>query len=150
MQKVDEQYNNLKGIIDEQKEHAKNIIRNLESVQNYRPPPQNFTIETLEDLNSFSGGVDQMISAMRQQLGAGQFLEILRQKKIIEDYALKLNQLKMKIHQHNSFFQENSRPNIQVKSEVDKFRGFLHDVISFEPDYILAPSRPRLHYFDEE
>ena len=40
--------------------------------------------------------------------------------------------------------------NIQVKSEVDKFRGFLHDVISFEPDYILAPSRPRLHYFDEE
>ncbi len=55
MIKVDEQYNNLKGIIDEQKENAKNIIRNLESVQNYRPPPQNFTIETLEDLNSFSG-----------------------------------------------------------------------------------------------
>jgi hypothetical protein len=26
----------------------------------------------------------------------------------------------------------------------------LHDVISFEPDYILAPMRPRLHYFDEE
>jgi hypothetical protein len=36
-----------------------------------------------------------------------------------------------------------------VKSEVDKFRGFLHDVISFEPDYILAPTRPRLHYFEE-
>jgi len=32
MQKVDEQYNNLKGIIDQQKENAKNIIRNLESV----------------------------------------------------------------------------------------------------------------------
>ena len=61
MQKVDEQYNNLKGIIDEQKENAKNIIRNLESVQNYRPPPQNFTIETLEDLNNFAGGVEQMI-----------------------------------------------------------------------------------------
>jgi len=58
MQKVDEQYNNLKSIIDEQKEGAKNIIRNLESVQNYRPPPQNFTIETLEDLNSFSNRVD--------------------------------------------------------------------------------------------
>jgi len=65
MSKVDEQYNNLKGIIDEQKEHAKNIIRNLESVQNYRPPPQNFTIETLEDLNNFSGGVEQMILQMR-------------------------------------------------------------------------------------
>jgi hypothetical protein len=23
-------------------------------------------------------------------------------------------------------------------------------VISFEPDYILAPMRPRLHYFDED
>lgn len=23
------------------------------------------------------------------------------------------------------------------------------DVISFEPDYILAPNKPRLHYFDE-
>ena len=30
--KVEEQYNNLKSIIDEQKESAKNIIRNLESV----------------------------------------------------------------------------------------------------------------------
>ena len=61
MQKVDEQYNNLKGIIDQQKENAKNIIRNLESVQSYRPPPQNFTIETLEDLNLFSSQVENMI-----------------------------------------------------------------------------------------
>jgi len=37
-----------------------------------------------------------------------------------------------------------------VKSEVDKFRGFLHDVISFEPDYILASIKPRLHYYNEE
>lgn len=104
MSKVDEQYNNLKGIIDEQKEHAKNIIRNLESVQNYRPPPQNFTIETLEDLNQFSGGVEQMILQMRQQLSSSQFLDILRQKKAVEDYSAQLNALKTKIHQHNSFF----------------------------------------------
>lgn len=26
----------------------------------------------------------------------------------------------------------------------------MHDVISFEPDYILAPMKPRLHYFDDE
>lgn len=83
-------------------------------------------------------------------MSSSQFLEIIRQKRQVEDYAVQLNNLKAKIIQHNSFFQENSRPNIQVKSEVDKFRGFLHDVISFEPDYILAPSRPRLHYFDEE
>jgi SMC interacting uncharacterized protein involved in chromosome segregation len=150
MAKVDEQYNHLKNIIDEQKEGAKNIIRNLESVQNYRPPPQNLTNETLEDLNTFSSSVDNMIKAMKSNLGSSQFLEILKQKKAVEDYQNQFNQLKLKINQHNSFFQENSRPNIQVKSEVDKFRGFLHDVISFEPDYILAPSRPRLHYFDEE
>ena len=52
--KVEEQYNNLKGIIDEQKENAKNIIRNLESVQNYKPPPQNFTTQTIDDINQFS------------------------------------------------------------------------------------------------
>lgn len=39
LRKVDEQYNILKRIIDEQKEDAKKIIRNLESVQSYRPPP---------------------------------------------------------------------------------------------------------------
>lgn len=112
MAKVDEQYNHLKGIIDEQKEGAKNIIRNLESVQNYRPPPQNFTIETLEDLNTFSTQVDKMIQSMKSNLSTSQFLEILKQKRAVEDYQNQLNQLKMKINQHNSFFQENSRPNI--------------------------------------
>ena len=32
---------------------------------------------------------------------------------------------------------------------MDKFRGFLHDVISFEPDFILSQPRLRLHYFEE-
>ena len=91
MAKVDEQYNHLKGIIDEQKEGAKNIIRNLESVQNYRPPPQNFTIETLEDLNTFSSQVDQMMQSMKQNLGSSKFLEILKQKKAVEDYQNQLN-----------------------------------------------------------
>lgn len=77
MLKVDEQYNNLKGIIDEQKENAKTIIRNLESVQNYRPPPQNLTIETLSDLNSFSSKVDNEIQSMRQHLTQSKFLEII-------------------------------------------------------------------------
>ena len=47
LSKVEEQYNTLKSIIDEQKDNAKNIIKNLESVQNYQPPPQDFTIETI-------------------------------------------------------------------------------------------------------
>jgi hypothetical protein len=39
---------------------------------------------------------------------------------------------------------------IEVRSEVDKFRGFLQDVVSFEPDFILQSDKPRLHYFDDE
>ena len=42
-QKVDQQFDILKKIIDEQKTNAKQIISNLESVQDYRPPPQDFT-----------------------------------------------------------------------------------------------------------
>ena len=150
LQKVDQQYNNLKSIIDEQKESAKNIIRNLESVQNYKPPPQNFTVQTIDNLNSFSNDVDRNINQMKSFIQQSKYLEILKQRKTVDDFQNQLTSLKQKILQHNSFFQENSRPNIQVKSEVDKFRGFLHDVISFEPDYILAPMRPRLHYFDED
>ena len=37
-----------------------------------------------------------------------------------------------------------------MRSEVDKFRGFLHDVVSFEPDFILQQDRPRLHYYDDD
>ena len=49
---------------------------------------------------------------MKQNLSSSQFLEIIRQKRQVEDYAVQLNNLKAKIIQHNSFFQENSRPNI--------------------------------------
>jgi len=42
---------------------------------------------------------------------------------------------KMKFH--SNFMQDNARPIIEVKCEIDKFRGFLHDVLSFEPDFIL-------------
>jgi len=51
--KVDSQFEMLKGIIDNQKENAKMIISNLESVQDYRPPPQDFTNQTLNQLNEF-------------------------------------------------------------------------------------------------
>jgi hypothetical protein len=32
---------------------------------------------------------------------------------------------------------ENARPNLEVGCDVDKFRGFLRNVLSFEPDFIL-------------
>ena len=45
---------------------------------------------------------------------------------------------------------QNARPSIKVSAQADKFRGFLQDVVSFEPDYILQAEKPRLHYWDEE
>ena len=39
---------------------------------------------------------------------------------------------------------------IEVRSEEDKFRAFLRDVVSFEPDFIMQTEKPRLHYYDEE
>ena len=78
------------------------------------------------------------------------FLEVLQQKHLINDFKAKNQDFESKIGNHVDFVQENARPVIEVKSEVDKFRGFLHDVISFEPDYILASIKPRLHYYNEE
>jgi len=51
---------------------------------------------------------------------------------------------------HKIYLEENSRPEIVVRSEVDKFRSFLSDVVSFEPDFILSEPRPRLHYYDQD
>ena len=54
-----------------------------------------------------------------------------------------------KLKGHGRYMQDNARPIIDVKCEIDKFRGFLHDVISFEPDFIMQSDKPRLHYYDE-
>lgn len=61
-----------------------------------------------------------------------------------------MKEFENKIGCHIEYVQRNARPSIEVKSEADKFRGFLHDVISFEPDYILASIKPRLHYYSDE
>jgi hypothetical protein len=55
-----------------------------------------------------------------------------------------------KLKGHGRYMQDNARPSIQVRCEIDKFRGFLHDVLSFEPDFILQSEKPRLHYYDAE
>ena len=69
---------------------------------------------------------------------------------MLSEFKHKNDDFLSKINNHVEFVQENARPVIEVKSEVDKFRGFLHDVISFEPDYILASIKPRLHYYSED
>lgn len=65
-------------------------------------------------------------------------------------FQQKAKEFQSKIQNHNKFMTDNARPIIEISCEIDKFRGFLHDVISFEPDFILHSERPRLHYFDED
>lgn len=61
-----------------------------------------------------------------------------------------MKDLELTISSHIESMSRNARPQIEVKSEADKFRGFLHDVMSFEPDYIMAAVKPRLHYYAEK
>jgi hypothetical protein len=79
-----------------------------------------------------------------------QYLQVLRQRQGLHEFSSRTQQFTKKIKNHTVFIEENSRPLIEVKSEVDKFRGFLQDVVSFEPDFILHSDKPRLHYFDDE
>jgi len=62
----------------------------------------------------------------------------------------KTNEFRSKLKSQSTFMQQNARPSIEVRCEIDKFRGFLHDVVSYEPDFILQSERPRLHYYDED
>ena len=78
------------------------------------------------------------------------FFQVLRERNSLDELTIKTNTFSRQINQHKQYLEENSRPQIEVRSEVDKFRGFLHDVVSFEPDFILQQDRPRLHYYDEE
>lgn len=75
---------------------------------------------------------------------------MLKQKHLINEVERTMQDFESKVHTHIEFVRKNARPAIEVKSEADKFRGFLHDVISFEPDYILASVKPRLHYYTEK
>lgn len=43
VEKVDKQYEHLKTIVDEQRSEAFNTIKNLESIQEYKPPPKDFS-----------------------------------------------------------------------------------------------------------
>ena len=110
LSKVEEQYTMLKGIIDEQKLKAQNIIKNLESVQNYKPPPQDFTGETLQQVQAFSAEVQEAIQNFKELVAGGQHLEILKQKTISNILQDKMQAMAKRIDQHKTFFNENSRP----------------------------------------
>ena len=53
VKKVQAQYNKLTAIVDEQRENAYLTIKHLESIQEYTPPPEDFTQETLANLQAF-------------------------------------------------------------------------------------------------
>ena len=53
VKKVQQQYDRLTAIVDEQREEAFMTIKHLESIQEYQPPPQDFTQETLASVENF-------------------------------------------------------------------------------------------------
>jgi hypothetical protein len=91
LKKVDEQYNILKRIIDEQKEDAKRIIRNLESVQSYKPPPQDLTNETFGDLDQFQAEVQSTIAQIEKDNAAGNFINVLKKKPMLSIFSKKVD-----------------------------------------------------------
>lgn len=53
------------------------IISNLESVQDYRPPPQDFTNQTLKELNEFQQSISESISNLKTFDSKKDYLEVL-------------------------------------------------------------------------
>ena len=90
LKKVDDQYNILKKIIDEQKEDAKRIISNLESVQSYKPPPQDLTNDTFGDLDQFQAEVQSTIAQIEKDNTSGNYINVLRKKQMMQVFKKKV------------------------------------------------------------
>ena len=148
--KVDFQYEALKQIIDEKKEEAQEFIKNLESVREYKPLPKNMTSDTLKMLKEFQNNINQKIHEQRSLSEKNQFLSVLQKREGLVEVMDRAKQIDEAIKTNNIQVSQNARPQIKVSAQADKFRGFLQDVVSFEPDYILQSEKPRLHYYDEE
>ena len=55
-------------------------------MQNYKPPPQDFTDETFQMLQNFSEEVNNLMQSQKQMLVGGSYLEVLKQKGYIEKF----------------------------------------------------------------
>lgn len=85
--KVNRQFDQLKSIIDDQKEEAKNTIQNLESVQEYQPPPQDLAKETLGLLSDVQGEVEALIKKQKEMsTKPSQFFNILQEQGYLHHY----------------------------------------------------------------
>lgn len=56
---------------------------------------------------------------------------------------------KEKTQNLNNTINNQKEPKIKVSAEFDKFKGILHEIVSFEPDLIHTEPQPRLHYFED-
>lgn len=79
VQKVDRQFDLLKSIIDDQRTEAQNTIRNLESVQEYRPPPQDLAKDTLSLLSGVKDQILEHINKQKSMTGTAKYFDILQE-----------------------------------------------------------------------
>lgn len=150
MKKVEEEFRVLIDIIEETKSHAKETITKLESVQNYQPPKADTMQNTVDRLNEFIEEMQDFIRELQEELDTGNFLKVINKKRQFEVFLKQFGELQALCNNIKGFLNANARPRVNVQVEVDKFRGFLRDVISYEPDFIMSGTKNRLHYFDEE
>jgi len=102
-------------------------------------------------LSGVKDEIEALIVKQKEMSGkSSQYYNILQEQGYLTFYKEKATEFSSRLKNHNRFMADNARPVIEVRCEIDKFRGFLHDVLSFEPDFILQSEKPRLHYFDEQ
>lgn len=76
--KVRDQYDKLTAIVDEQREKAYLTIKHLESIQEYTPPPQNFTSETLGSMETFLSDLQARIDKQKDLADKKNFFAVLQ------------------------------------------------------------------------
>ena len=85
IKKVQQQYDRLTAIVDEQREEAFLTIKHLESIQEYTPPPENFTAETLANLGNFVKDLEGRIAQQKALSDKKNFFSVLRLRNQIDD-----------------------------------------------------------------
>ena len=85
IKKVKQQYDRLTKIVDEQREQAFLTIKHLESIQEYTPPPENFTQETLANLGDFVRDLEGRIAQQKALPDKKNFFAVLKLRTQIGD-----------------------------------------------------------------
>ena len=78
VKKVQHQYDKLTAIVDEQREQAFLTIKHLESIQEYKPPPEDFTQETLISLEAYVKDLQGRITKQKELADKRNFFAVLK------------------------------------------------------------------------